>query len=152
MLPNGHQLSTTAYHYFVLADDIRPVALPLSSSGLQASKTLNTLLRNKKLRAGVPSRLVVAPSFATLLRLRTYWVQNDAGDWYTVAFDDLGWVDDSHLDAYEEAKALHRSALEVGLRTAEPPAEGDDPIGSGAGMRDPGGPDPDENPADASPI
>jgi hypothetical protein len=124
MLPNGHQLVTTKYHYCELADDLRPVALSLSSSGLGPSRALNTLLRNKKLRnpnrkPGQPS-LIVAPSFSTLLRLRTVWVSNDAGDWFTVAFDDLGWVTNDYLDAYEEAKNLYHSAITTGIKTAEP--------------------------------
>lgn len=151
MLPNGNQLVTTAYHYMILADDLRPIAVPMSSSNFQAHKALNTLLRNKKIR--VPDRgLVVRPAFFTLLKLRTIWLSNDAGDWYAYYFEDLGDVTDQYLDAYEEAKALHKSALTSGIRTVDESVlepQGGGVRGDYAG--DPGF-DPDADPTAASPI
>lgn len=148
IIKNGHQLVTTAYHYMILARELRPVALALSSSGLQASRTLNTNLRNKKLRSA--RGLVVAPSFSTLLQLRTVWVQDGEFDWFVPVLEDLGWVIDEYLDAYEEAKALHLFAIQSGVRVAEPPAE--DGSAPASDDRADDRSDPDANPADDSPI
>ena len=149
LLNNGHQLVTTRMHYMVLADELRPVAVSLSSSGLQASRSLNTMLRNKKVRHTVNGRptLVVAPSFATLLRMRTVFRQDGEYSWFVPVFEDLGFIQDQkYLDAYEEAKLLHASAVAGAVKTREPVEED-----AAAINLDQGG-DPDANPADDSPL
>jgi hypothetical protein len=125
MLPNGHQLVTTAYHYLVLVDTLESVVVALTSTGLQTHRKWNTMLRNKRVRNRA-GQLVIAPSFATLVRLRTFWQKNDAGDWHSLAVDDVGYVTGAHADAYEEAKRFHKLAREGVLRAAMPQAEPED--------------------------
>lgn len=120
MLPNGHQLVTTAYHYLILPETLEPVVVSLTSTGLRTHRNWNTMYRNKKIRNS-RGEMVIAPSFATLVRLRTFWQENESGDWYTLAVDDLGWVSDA--DAYNETKKFHISAIQDGVRTAEPKVE-----------------------------
>jgi len=147
LLPNGHQLVTTRIHYMILADELRPVAISLSSSGLQPSRALNTMLRNKKIRRD--GRLVVAPSFATLLRMRTVFRQDGEYSWFVPVFEDLGFITDArYLDAYEEGKLLHQSAMAGEVKTAAPPEESD--VRAGNPNQD--GRDPDADPADDSPL
>lgn len=122
MLPNGHQLVTTAYHYLIMVETLEPVVLSLTSTGMQTHRKWNTLLRNKKVRNSL-GKMVIAPSFATVFRLRTFWQENESGDWFTLTYDDLGWVDDQTLDAYNEAKSFRRLAMEEGVRVAAPAAE-----------------------------
>jgi hypothetical protein len=122
MLPNGHQLVTTAYHYLVLVDTLESVVVALTSTGMQTHRKWNTMLRNKRVRNRA-GQLIIAPSFATLVRLRTFWQKNDAGDWHSLAVDDLGWVTDQQKDAYEEAKRFHQLARDGVMRAAAPAAE-----------------------------
>jgi hypothetical protein len=146
----ARQLVTTRYHYMVLARELRPIALALSGSGLQASRALNHALRGKKVR-GV-SGLVVAPSFATLLRLRTVWVKDGEYDWFVPVIEDLGWLPDEFADAYEEAKLMFRSAVESGVRTADLDEEtGGVAAGAASGDKVDGA-DPDADPGDDSPL
>lgn len=123
MLPNGNQLVTTRYHYMILADDLRPVAVACSSTATTPSKNLNTTLLNKKVRNS-RGQLVSAPSFASLIRMRTVYQENDAGSWWSPVFEDLGWITEDYMDAYNEAKTLYRSAMAGGLRMAEPEEDG----------------------------
>lgn len=122
MLQNGHQLVTTAYHYLIMVESLESVVLALTSTGLQAHRKWNTMLRNKRVRNRA-GQLVIAPSFATLSRLRTFWQKNDAGDWYSLAVEDLGYVTEQCADAYEAAKNFHIMAKEGLLRAAPPPQE-----------------------------
>jgi len=119
MLPNGHQLVTTAYHYLVMVDTLEAVVLGLSSTGLQTHRAWNTMLRNKKLRGR--NGLIIAPSFATVVRLRTFWQQNERGDWYSLAVEDEGFVTAEQRDAYEEAKKFFNLAMAGELKAATPP-------------------------------
>lgn len=120
MLPNGHQLVTTAYHYLILPETLEPCAVALTSSNLKTHREWNFMLRNKRVRNG-SGKMVVPPSFATICRLGTVWREQDGFDWYMLKVTDLGWVDD--MDAYEETKQMHVLALTEGLRTAEPVSE-----------------------------
>jgi hypothetical protein len=89
---------------------------------MQTHRKWNTMLRNKRVRNRA-GQLIIAPSFATLVRLRTFWQKNDAGDWHSLAVDDLGWVTDQQKDAYEEAKRFHQLARDGVMRAAAPAAE-----------------------------
>lgn len=118
VLPNGHQLATTAEHYLLLVDTLEPVIVGLTSTGLTAHRRWNQMLLNKRVRTA--GGLRVLPSFATTIRLRTFWQKNDQGDWFSYIAEDVGMVSDVLL--YEEAKKLHNVAREGGLRAA-PPAD-----------------------------
>jgi hypothetical protein len=130
MLPNGHQLVTTAYHYLILTETLEPVVVALTSTGMQTHRRWNTMYRNKKVRNRA-GQLVVAPSFATLVRLRTFWSSNDVGDWYSLAVDDLGWTED--MESYETTRDFHKLALTGAVAAAAPPTEdGDTTYASGS--------------------
>jgi hypothetical protein len=146
MLPNGHQLITTAYHYMIIADELRPIAIPMANSNFQVHRALNTMFRDKK-RRSTSGNLFIPPSFATLLRLRTKWVSNDAGDWYVFSFEDMGYVTEEYVDAYREAVALHESAMREGVKTENPDATEETATGPA-----PRTIDPDDDVTDDSPL
>jgi hypothetical protein len=123
MLPNGHELVTTAYHYLILTETLEPVVVGLTSTGMQTHRRWNTMYRNKKVRNRA-GQLVVAPSFATLVRLRTFWSNNESGDWYSLAVDDLGWTED--MESYETTRDFHKLALTGAVAAAAPPTEDGD--------------------------
>jgi len=119
VLPNGNHLVTTAYHYFILVETGEPVVISLFSSGLKVSREWNSLLRSPaKYIRGADGRSRLAPSFATLVQLRTVYLTKDNNSWYSLAFDDRGWVTQDIIDSYHMAKALYDSADII--KTAEP--------------------------------
>ncbi len=88
LLPNGHQLVDTSYH-FVLDMEGSAFVVGMTSTGLQASRTWQTLMKEIKIpHAG---GLVIAPCFARIYELRTVWKKNDQGDWWTWNVSDAGW-------------------------------------------------------------
>lgn len=124
MLPNGNQLTTTKYHYCILLDDLRPVAVALSSSGLQPSRLLNMLFQNKKVPAA--SGLVTPPSFATLIQMHTEYRSDGKYSWYVPRFKDLGMLNlkenRKYIEngAYALAKSMFKASLETAIKTERP--------------------------------
>jgi len=132
MLPNGHQLVDTAYHYLILLPELTPVVVGLSSTGLQTHRTWNAMYRNKIRRT--PGGIKVEPSFRTMIRLTTYWRKNDSGDWFSLRVHDDGFLSSLPADvvstlnigdAYDLAKILFKSFKSGEMRVAEPPSPSD---------------------------
>lgn len=117
LLPNGHQLVETAYHFVLCLDTLNPMVVGMSSTNLQASKTWNTLM--KEVKIPVNGELLVAPCFSRMYRLRTVFRKNDSGDWFMLSVSDEGWVTDPAI--YKLGRDFFAQASEKGVQLGRPP-------------------------------
>lgn len=150
ILPNGHQLVETRMHYFVLANELQPVAYSATSSALNPSKQFNTIMRTHKYprrnaKTGL-RELAVIPAFEHLVQFNTRWTKRGEYDWYVPNFVVVGKSLPDYADAREEAMKLFLAAKQEGLRVAQPTPDEDGPNHSGPTY------DPDANPNDGSPL
>lgn len=110
---NGNSVVETRYHVgFVLERGApMPYVIPFSSSGHSASRAWMFQMNTKTM----PDGDGVAPSFATVYRLKTKHRQNDDGEWYVIEAMFEDWVQD--VKEYERGKALN-AAFEKGEKRA----------------------------------
>lgn len=135
VLPNGNEINETRYHYLIARG--MAITLPLSSTGHTVSRDWMAKMNSMKV-GGKP-----APAFAQLWKLSTKLKTNQAGEWFAITTEPVGWV--GSMDDYNAGKELHRQ-VEAGIVTAA--AEDDaqrDSAASGAGGQ---GGRPDEAHAD----
>jgi hypothetical protein len=129
VLPNGHQLVTTAYKYLILVNELTPVVMGLSSTGLMAHRRLNKMLKDKLLERA-DGTLYRPAAFATLLGLRTVYNENARGNWYTPVFEDLGPVNEKHMTAVQMAAEFAKQFMSGEVKVAEPPVAGGSTTGT----------------------
>jgi hypothetical protein len=102
MLPNGHMLMDTAYHYLMLYDESEKTwtqcIMPLKSTALKVSRKLNSLVK-KTLIPGTQNR---APRFLFNYQIKTVKEQKDTNVWSSPVFEQLGIVT---KETYDAAKA-----------------------------------------------
>lgn len=128
-LPNGHQLVETRYHFVITDNGAAVVAL--TSTGLQVSRQWMTLMKNVKI--GPVGAKKIAPSFSRVYKLKTIYRQNDAGDWFQFAVEEVGWV--QNPDLFNEAKSFWEESTKAGVVLGRPPeaATGDSSSSSSMG-------------------
>lgn len=119
LLPNGHQLVDTSYHFCTLAETAQSVVVAMTSTGLAVSRMWQTIMKEVKIPTA--GGLVVAPSFSRVYRLRTVYKKNDAGDWFNWAVTDEGWAVPTHKMAYEESKKTFVHCSTEGVQMGRPP-------------------------------
>ena len=123
LLPNGHQLVETRYHFCISAETMMPVVVGFASTGLQTSRLWQAMIQEHKAR-GKDGQLFTLPSFSHKYRLRTVWRKNDQGDWFQMTVEDEGPMLESDRDIYQAAKSLFIYAREHGgLNFGRPPEE-----------------------------
>lgn len=132
MTKDGHELIETRYHVGYVFWDGRPMpyVLPLSSTGHTFSKEWMNRMGQKTLPNGQQ-----APSYSYIYRLYTQFKQNNLGEWFGWAVEDIGWVYDAetyrrimgrrgtpaeYAKVYFAAKGLNRS-FDSGEKQAEEP-------------------------------
>lgn len=142
MLPNGHQLVATAYHFVVLPESLDVAVIGLTSTGLQTSRRWNTMMRSHKVRGA--NGPIILPGFSHVYELRTVYQQNESGDWFTYGVADMGLVTEEQMSAYAVAKSFFLHAMEHGVPIGRPPAAASDVEDADAG----GG----VHPSDEAPI
>jgi len=120
--PDGklHQLVDTRYHFVILADELSPAVIGLTSTGLQVSRQWNTLMREFKLRNS-HGQMVTAPSWSRAYRIKTVYRTNDQGDWFQIVVSDEGWSTPEQEDARVMARQFFREARERGVVLGRPP-------------------------------
>jgi len=131
LLPSGHQLVETKYHFVILPDG-SPAVVGLTSSGLQVSRAWQTMMKNVKI--GPEGTKVVAPSFAKSYLLRTVYRTNDQGDWFMYTITEGDWVQDA--DLFAAAKNFYLDAQKTGVVLGRPPETGAVVDGEVAGETD----------------
>jgi hypothetical protein len=122
--PNGHDLIDTRYHYGYAiptylnedpSEQPTPAVLAFSSTGHTASREWMTLMNNFKVRTKM-GQLVTAPSWSKKYRIRSKARTNVKGDFFVVAVDDAGIIEDSGMRAM--GKALNAAATSGSVRAA----------------------------------
>lgn len=106
----ANYFADTRSHYVIFVgtpvdgteEDEGIAVLPLASTQTKASKTLMTLLQQKKVDTANGRR--TPPSFANKVKMTTIAMQNAKGSWSGVKFDLDGLVDNQQL--YDDAKAF----------------------------------------------
>lgn len=105
----SNYVADTRAHFVIAIDpetgDTSSAVLSLSSTQIKASRTLMTMLQQKKVEVNGVKR--TPPTFANLVRVTTVGMSNDKGSWSGARFELEGLVSDPNL--YEEAKALYKS-------------------------------------------
>lgn len=102
MLPNGHMLMDTAYHY-VLVHDLEDnswtqAIMPLKSTALKVSRKLNSLVST----TNVPGSKNKAPRFLFEYKVTTVKEQKDVNVWSSPAFQQLNLVTKQVYSAAKE--------------------------------------------------
>jgi hypothetical protein len=102
ILPNGHMLMDTAYHYVLAYDESDKTwvqcIMPMKSTGLKVSRKLNSIVK-KSLIPGTQNK---APRFLFQYNLKTIKEQKDTNIWSSPVFEQLGIVS---KEVYDAAKA-----------------------------------------------
>lgn len=119
LLPNGHQLVDTSYHFVTLAEDCSAAVIGMTSTSLACSRTWQTIM--KEVKVGTPNGLVVAPCFSRVYRLRTAYKTKDTNSWFVFTVSDEGWTTPKHKDAYLEARKTFVHIREHGAQLGRPP-------------------------------
>jgi len=101
ILPNGHQLIDTAYHYVLVQDPESKVwhqaIMPLKSTALKASRRMNSTIST----TNIPGTDKRAPRFLFKWRLTTQKEQKDQNIWSSPKLEQLDMVT---ADVYRAAK------------------------------------------------
>lgn len=127
ILPNGHQIVTTAYHYCLLVKDnktVEQVVIGLTSTQLKKSRKWNSqqmalqiVLKNgKKIRPPMYSHIYEATSTEE---------SNDKGEWSGWLFGNSLLIKDS--DLYTMAKMFNMEVGKGTVKTTAPPVMDDIP-------------------------
>jgi hypothetical protein len=129
LLPNGHQLIDTSYHFVTLAETGQAAVASMTSTSLATSRMWQTLM--KEVKVAVQGQLHIAPCFSRVYRLRTAYKSKGNNSWYIWTVSDEGWAIPKYRDAYDLAKKSFVYAQEHGVRMGRPPEstwEGDAPV------------------------
>lgn len=123
LLPNGHQLVDTSYHFVTLAETGEAAVVSMVSTSLGCSRNWQTLLKRIKIPSG--GSMVIAPCFARAFRLRTAYRKNDVGDWFVFTVADEGWAagNQRYKVGYDFAKRHFLQAQEHGVQMGRPPED-----------------------------
>ena len=121
MLPNGHQLVTTAYHYCLLlrGKKVERVVISLSSTQLKKSRKWNSQMMSLQIKAG--NKLITPPMFSHVYTAESVEESNDLGQWMGWQFGDPEMI--TKPDLYNTAKKFHGDISTGLVRTAPPPDE-----------------------------
>lgn len=126
VLPDGDELHQTADYYCVLEDTWQQVVIPMASTNLGASRTLQTLLDDQKIQIGESPniQIVTKPAFWSRVALKT--VYKDSGDyqWYNYEPSIAGSNDNATLRKFCKAFALSAIRNEVKVSEPEPEVSG----------------------------
>lgn len=99
MLPNGHMLMDTAYHYLMVYNEETRIwtqaIMPLKSTALKVSRKLNSVVK-KTLIPGTTDR---APRFLYKYNIKTVKEQKDTNIWSSPVFEQIGLVTKEVYDA-----------------------------------------------------
>ena len=124
VLPDGDELHMTVDYYCVIEDTWQQVVIPMASTNLGASRTLQTLLDEIKIQIGEPPnvQIVTQPAFWSRVALRT--VYKDEGDyqWYNYSPSILGLNENATLKKFCKAYAL--SVMRNEVKVSEPADDG----------------------------
>jgi hypothetical protein len=128
VLPNGHQVIETAYHYLLAQDPDKKVwyqvIAPFKSTALKASRRMNSTLSTTM----IPNSEKKAPRWLFKWRLTTVKEQKDNYVWSSPKLEQLDMVS---ADVYSAGKAyaivaakglLRRVAAEAEMENGEAPA------------------------------
>ena len=120
MLPNGHQLMDTAYHYVLVYDKSdetwTQAIMPLKSTALKVSRKLNSELSTSM----VPGKKQKAPRFLFEYNIKTAKEQKDENVWSSPVFVQGDIVS---LEVYNAAKEYAKIAAQNLLSRAPEPTE-----------------------------
>lgn len=110
-LPNGNMLVETHEYYCVLPHNYSTIIVPMSSTNLAASRTLQAFIDARK--AEVNGRFITLPAFWTRFKLQT--VYRDEGDynWYQLKPSVIGDNEDKRLREFCKSFALACKRNEV---------------------------------------
>jgi hypothetical protein len=97
---------------FLLLEARQPAVLYASSSLHFFCRRWMTAIAQYRYDNGDP-----CPSYARSWQLRTVWKENAWGGWFTLAFQDLGWADET---AFKAAEAFNRLVEGGNLRLSQP--------------------------------
>ena len=127
MLPDGHQMVRTNYHFVIDIENTDVSLIAASSTAIGFSRRWTGLMKSKK----VPTKNgpVIAPSFSSIYRIITIYNQNDQGDWYTMSAEDTGWVNTQNptqMACYRAAREFYINARMHGVQLGRPPAMTED--------------------------
>ena len=124
LMPNGHELVSTAYFFVMLidGDDAEPCLLPLSSTQLKKARNWNSSILN--LRILINGTKCRPSMFAYTWELRTAQEKNDKGSWYGVNFALPELITDASL--YRACKDFYETVKSGDVKVAPPVT--DEPI------------------------
>lgn len=116
LLPSGHQLVDTSYHFVVDPETGGVLIVSMTSTGLSCSRQWQTMMKDTRLP--YQGTMVTAPGFACKYRLRSVYKKNDQGDWFTWAVSPDGWTPGN---IYPVARSFFLEAQENGVVLGRPP-------------------------------
>src|SRR5262245_9849572 len=120
ILPNGHMLMDTAYHYVLVYDETdktwTQAIFPMKSTALKVSRKLNSIIK-KTLIPGTQNR---APRFLYSFNFKTVKESKDTNVWSSPTFEQYGIVS---REVYDNAKAYAQIAGQNLLARAPESAE-----------------------------
>lgn len=122
VLPNGDELHLTADYYCLLESTWQPIIIPMSSTNLGASRTLQTLLSEIKIQAG--NQIVTQPAFWSRVALKTVYKDDGTYQWYQYSPELLGANESPALRALCKEFALAAKKNEVKIAEDQPDAGG----------------------------
>ena len=121
ILPNGHQLMDTAYHYILVYDpedgSWTQAIMPFKSTGLKISRKLNSIVK----KTYIPGTQKRAPRFLYTYNFKTVKEQKDTNIWSSLSFEQ---TDMALREVYANAKAYSEIAAQDLLTRAPEPSEG----------------------------
>lgn len=130
-------MADTRSHYVILIDpetgDGSLAVISLSSTLTKASRTLMTLLQQKKVNT--PNGKRTPPTFANIVRFTTVPMSNDKGSWSGAKFELEGMVQDRQTfeDAKEFYKNINAGKIKADFSKADSHTTGDaGGVGEGA--------------------
>lgn len=119
-LPDGHELILTHHYFGVIPATWSPIIVPMSSTNLGSSTTLQALIGAQKIQTA--NGIVIKPAFWNTYLLKTVYDSNDKGDWYRYLPSMEGPVEDPQLKAFCKEFALACARNEI--KMAAPVDEG----------------------------
>jgi hypothetical protein len=139
--PAGEIVYIHQHLVIVVREDIGevfPAVLSLTSSGLTASKTINTVISQKRVKVG--DRLISPPRYSLAFDLSTARKENEKGKWYALVahghsfgsqgsllpFDNAFWK-----SVYDSARELRESATKGDVKIERDEAAPSEESGTG---------------------
>lgn len=123
VLPNGHQVIETAYHYMLVQDPVSKIwyqtIAPFKSTALKASRRMNSTINTTM----IPDTDKRAPRFLFKWQLTSIKEQKDDYVWSSPRLEQLGMVT---ADVYNSAKAYALIAAKGILRRVAAESEQED--------------------------